>query len=584
VVEKKLDEFLDEYRHGQFEGSIISSLTAETLHNDDTKSWDQIRAELEDVGITTAAFEANKEFILGWFTSGLKQGLFEEQPLDLEYNKDLRDTSDKLSSEDVGDLDSLSVTQARSSMENLSLSDSQQLESKETTLPPLSKDSSQNEIQEIQPSTLTKTPTANPDLITELDSGREPFPEQGQSLDIATKQKPIPILPITLNIPRLQDSTLAAIKSKDVTKFRQLNEDETLVKQLGSDFMNQCFIVAAKEGVSDILQSLIRIDCIDINYEDGTLSTALIQAIRCCNSTSSMDVVKWLIQQPGINVNIKDVKSGGSPLIWAIYECTGKKNMENVRLLLEHPDIDVNATATPRTGNLGWAGWTPLMLASYHDKGGCGLEITQLLLEHPKIDANILNPDIWTAAGTCASVVTTSSRIEILKLLVEHPKVNINLGGCTNALIAAVRYSNKGSSIEAVKMILRQPGVDVNIKSPLGHSPLYHAARNANGSSSIETAKLLLQQPGIDVNIRNNWGETPLIIATLYSSTQSSNEMVQLLLTQPGIDVTATDKSGETALVTAQKNRFTTSSNETVFLLTEFEKKRTNSVFMGSNS
>jgi hypothetical protein len=48
----------------------------------DKKTWRNIRKELEDIGITVTAFDANKNFIFEWFTKAVVNGAFEEQSPD----------------------------------------------------------------------------------------------------------------------------------------------------------------------------------------------------------------------------------------------------------------------------------------------------------------------------------------------------------------------------------------------------------------------------------------------------------------------------------------------------------------------
>ena len=51
----------------------MDSLSAEDRH-----TWRAIRKDLEDIGITVAAFEANRDFILRWFSHAVENGIFEE--------------------------------------------------------------------------------------------------------------------------------------------------------------------------------------------------------------------------------------------------------------------------------------------------------------------------------------------------------------------------------------------------------------------------------------------------------------------------------------------------------------------------
>jgi hypothetical protein len=81
-VEKKLDDFLEEFRGGKRRDSIISRQTVESLSIHEKETWRTIRKELEDIGITVADFDANKAFIYEWFTKSLASGAFKEQLLD----------------------------------------------------------------------------------------------------------------------------------------------------------------------------------------------------------------------------------------------------------------------------------------------------------------------------------------------------------------------------------------------------------------------------------------------------------------------------------------------------------------------
>jgi len=97
-------------------------------------------------------------------------------------------------------------------------------------------------------------------------------------------------------------------------------------------------------------------------------------------------------------------------------------------------------------------------------------------------------------------------------------------------LILASRYSNTGSNIETVKLLLEN-GADVNLKNNDGWTALMSASRYSNTESNIETVKLLLEN-GADVNLKDkdNDGWTALMLASRYSNTESNIETVKLLL------------------------------------------------------
>lgn len=56
------------------EGSIRSFETAQSLNRSEITAWKHARREFESVGITMAAYQANREFILGWFKDALESG------------------------------------------------------------------------------------------------------------------------------------------------------------------------------------------------------------------------------------------------------------------------------------------------------------------------------------------------------------------------------------------------------------------------------------------------------------------------------------------------------------------------------
>ena len=78
-VETKLDKFIEEFRQGKKENTIVSLQTVDSLRADDRAVWRKIRKELEEIGISVAAFDANRNFIFDWFLRAADAGAFEEQ-------------------------------------------------------------------------------------------------------------------------------------------------------------------------------------------------------------------------------------------------------------------------------------------------------------------------------------------------------------------------------------------------------------------------------------------------------------------------------------------------------------------------
>lgn len=70
---------MQEFRDGKHEGSIVSSQTVDSLSTDERQTWRDIRKELEEIGISVAAFDANLDFIVNWFKTAISTGALEEQ-------------------------------------------------------------------------------------------------------------------------------------------------------------------------------------------------------------------------------------------------------------------------------------------------------------------------------------------------------------------------------------------------------------------------------------------------------------------------------------------------------------------------
>ena len=93
----------------------MSIQTVDSLDPDDKEAWRTIRKELEDIGISVAAFEANKDFIFEKIYSAVNAGEFEEQAV-----SDTGEFQEQALSSPLGSmhaLDGLSLTSSLSSLE-----------------------------------------------------------------------------------------------------------------------------------------------------------------------------------------------------------------------------------------------------------------------------------------------------------------------------------------------------------------------------------------------------------------------------------------------------------------------------------
>ena len=61
---------------------MISSQSLDSISMDEISIWRNIRKELEEVGVSIQAFEANKEFIKDWLKEKITTSAFEEEMVD----------------------------------------------------------------------------------------------------------------------------------------------------------------------------------------------------------------------------------------------------------------------------------------------------------------------------------------------------------------------------------------------------------------------------------------------------------------------------------------------------------------------
>ena len=126
-------------------------------------------------------------------------------------------------------------------------------------------------------------------------------------------------------------------------------------------------------------------------------------------------------------------------------------------------------------------------------------------------------------------ILAALGKTEILKILIEH-NADVNLPtklGHTPLMIAV-----QNGHAEIIKTLVTAPGIDVN-QAELhdGLTPLLIAIKSVR--RDVNTVTALLAAPGIDVNLPTGCGFTPLMIAVQ----KKDIEIVTLLLNADGIEV-----------------------------------------------
>ena len=84
-LENKLNSLIAEVRAGKREGSVISTQTFDTAAQSDQETWEALRKELEDIGISPAVINEKRQFIIAWFQEAIAAGKLDEDAPS-EYN------------------------------------------------------------------------------------------------------------------------------------------------------------------------------------------------------------------------------------------------------------------------------------------------------------------------------------------------------------------------------------------------------------------------------------------------------------------------------------------------------------------
>jgi len=239
----------------------------------------------------------------------------------------------------------------------------------------------------------------------------------------------------------------------------------------------------------------------DVNLADRDGYNALITA----SENGHIEIVKLLLLQNGINVNMKIPAKGQNSMFRAI----SNRHVEIVRALLAHPGIDVNA----RKKDSGFA----LLTVCYENY----VEIVLMLLAHPSIDVNLS----VTSEGKILTGLFSASRngnADIVRALLAHPTIDMKCPGNAESLIEA---SGRGHH-EIARLLLSHPDVDVNLdEQETGLTPLCAAIDHGH----VEVVRVLLSASSIDVNKRDASGWSPLNFAR-----HLNHRAIVTLLTQAG--------------------------------------------------
>ncbi|KAG5757408.1 hypothetical protein H9Q70_000058 [Fusarium xylarioides] len=301
-------------------------------------------------------------------------------------------------------------------------------------------------------------------------------------------------------------------------KLMASNQARTALKLpgggVGSTKMTASHIVAFF-GLNDLLISVGERYSLGARTSDG--QTLLSLAAENGHDT----VVKWLMQQDGVDVNTRAFRYLWTPL--SLAACNGHYAV--CRLLLNRDGVEPD----PRDSG----GRTPLSWAA----GNGHVNVVKLFLSHVQVAPDSRaswfykgrTPVMWAAANGHSAVV---------KVLLGTGMVDYDSNDDDGRTILS--YAAQHGSSELIKQALDRVGVKANRRDKTGRNALSWAAQSGQ-TAAIE---LLLARNDVDPNSTDNNNRTPLSWASQYGH----EPVVRMFLSTKRVHPNIKDINGITPL------------------------------------
>jgi ankyrin repeat protein len=262
-----------------------------------------------------------------------------------------------------------------------------------------------------------------------------------------------------------------------------------------SDGQN-AFVVAARFGSTEVLKLLIETDASIVLKADKRKNTALHMA--CSNG--HLGVVKLLLETDASNI---EAVNSANRTAFDLAAEGGYTDI--VAFMLKRSDVDAL--------HISWHNYTPLLWAAWSGKK----DLIEMLMAVEGTDLSRMT----TGGKTLFTIAAALGLGDLCRDLIDRGIANVtrpDLGGAFSPLHCATD-SNKAGMLE---LLIAQPGVDKNVRSRDGFSPLWYAVRGEN----VKSVMTLLSHH-VDVDTPDNRGRTPLLMAVQ----KGNQEIVRLLLT-----------------------------------------------------
>eukprot|EP01088_Endostelium_zonatum_P016532 TRINITY_DN450_c0_g1_i1.p1 TRINITY_DN450_c0_g1~~TRINITY_DN450_c0_g1_i1.p1 ORF type:complete len:463 (-),score=111.91 TRINITY_DN450_c0_g1_i1:43-1431(-) len=243
-------------------------------------------------------------------------------------------------------------------------------------------------------------------------------------------------------------------------------------------------------------------------------------ALHIAAEKNYVDVVRLLLDQANVNVNVRSVKQQLTPLISA--SCCG--SLDAVNVLLSHgAEIDAQSS----TGN------TALMLAI--DRGK--IEVALALIKN-KADLEIRGQKGWTALHNAASG-GEKGYLEVAEALLA---AGASVDALSETMLTPLHEAAGKSLVEIVQLLVNR-GANVNARDKFNNTPLRMCASNAQSFATIETFKgtvEILLKAGAEIN-----AGTTINTTSLHSVVKWGNVEAVKFMLEKGADANIRTSKGE---------------------------------------
>ena len=319
-----------------------------------------------------------------------------------------------------------------------------------------------------------------------------------------------------------------------------------------------------------------------INKDIASSRTPLMEA----SIGNSIEILRALLAAPGIQVNAVNQKNQT-----ALFMAVNYGQRLNVQELLKAPGIDVNISTQD--------GITPIMRASEQNADGiirdllnAGAVVPQPVPEPIQIQQHLMATERQRVEhGLFQTLLGRhAGNIGFIKAQTHLAPLKANTNRAAQTASQRLLFAVQTLDVDEVRRLLKVPGINVNVLSIAGDTPLYEilrahgtmfgpkkalakaildmllAAPGLNPNTPVHYGPplcialknhdkyalgALLNHPAIDLDTKDRYGQTTL----MYASHDSPRELIDMILDKR-LDINAVDNQGHTALIlAAQANK-----------------------------